>query len=49
MPLRIFNEVVKGLYAARSMAVVVEMGDQAAMLDIMARHGIIRGVYKNWL
>ena len=44
-----FSSVVVGPYASNAIAVVTETTDLNTMLDIMARHGVIRGVYKGWL
>lgn len=49
MDLEVFSKVVQGPRAMNTMAVVAETTNQNAMLDIMARHGLIRGFYKGWL
>jgi hypothetical protein len=49
MHLDTFSSVVKGPNAPRSAAVVAAANNQATMLDIMARHGAIRGVNRGWL
>ncbi|BDI30537.1 hypothetical protein CCAX7_25880 [Capsulimonas corticalis] len=45
----IFSEIIVGPYAANSVAVVTDIANRDAMLDIMAKHGIIRGVHRGWL
>lgn len=49
MPVDVFSDVVRGPYAANSLAVVADTHDTKTLLDTMARHGVIRGVYKEWL
>ncbi len=49
MEIEIFSSVIQGPYAANSLAVVAETEDRDTMLNVMARHGVIRGVYKGWL
>lgn len=48
LELDIFSNVVQGPYASNSVAVVVRNENKIAMLQTMATHGVIRGVYKGW-
>lgn len=47
MRLEVFSDVIQGPRAMKSIAVVAETQDQTALLDIMGRHGAIRGYYKD--